>query len=67
MQMTMRYTYAGDSLTDPALIGLQLDPVRRADGRCIVSQKMAAALCVDAQGNKYVVLRRRLRLNKDAS
>lgn len=60
----MRYTYKGDALTDPALIGAQFDPVRRADGKCIVSQKMATALVIDEQGNKYVVLRRKLRLNK---
>lgn len=59
----MRYTYLGDGMTAPELIGMQSDPVRRADGRCIVSQKMATALVIDAQGRKYVVLRRRLRLN----
>lgn len=61
----MRYTYLGDALTRPELIGLQCDPVRRPDGKCIVSVKMAMALVVDAQGNKYVVKRRRLRLNKE--
>lgn len=60
----MRYTYKGDKLTDETLIGLQCDPVRRADGKCIVSQKMATALVVDASGNRYVVLRRKLRLNE---
>lgn len=60
----MRYSYIGDKLTDPALCGMQCDPVRRADGKCIVSVKMATALVVDAQGRKHVVLRRRLRLNK---
>lgn len=58
----MRYVYLGDALTDPALIGMECDPVRRADGRCIVNGKMATALVVDAAGNKYVVKRRRLRL-----
>lgn len=60
----MRYTYLGDKLTAPALIGLQCDPVRRPDGRCIISQKMATALVIDDQGRKHVLLRRRLRLNK---
>lgn len=60
----MRYTYRGGKDTAAALIGLQCDPVRRPDGRCIVSTKMATALVVDGQGQKHVVLRRRLRLNK---
>lgn len=59
----MRYTYIGDKLTDAALYGMQCDPVRRADGKCIVSVKMATALVVDTNGQKHVVLRRRLRLN----
>lgn len=59
----MRYSYKGDALTDPALIGAQFDPCRRADGRCIVSQKMATALVISEDGKKFVVLRRRLRLN----
>jgi len=58
----MRYVYLGDKLTDPALRGLHCDPVRRPDGKCIVSVKMASALVVDAQGCRYVVARRRLRL-----
>lgn len=62
----MRYKYLGDTLTDERLIGMQFDPVKDSRGKCIVSQKMATALVVDAQGTKYVVLRRRLRLNKDA-
>lgn len=60
----MRYTYLGDKLTDPALRNMQCDPVRRPDGKCIVSVKMATALVVDDQGRKFVVLRRKLRLNK---
>ncbi len=60
----MRYTYLGDKLTDPALVGMQCDPVRRADGKCIISVKLASALVVDASGNKHTVLRRRLRLNE---
>lgn len=63
----MRYTYKGDKLTDEKLIGLQCDPVRRADGKCVISVKMATALVQDAQGNRYVVLRRRLRLNEKSA
>jgi hypothetical protein len=59
----MRYTYLGDALTRPELIGLQCDPVRRPDGKCIVSVKMATALVQDTTGQCYVVKRRRLRLN----
>jgi|GEM_PF-1728097 len=60
----MRYTFIGDALTAPRLVGLQCDPVRRRDGRCVVSVKMATALVVDGLGRKYVVPRRRLRLNE---
>ena len=62
----MRYTYLGTKETDPALIDLQCDPVRRPNGRCIVSIKMATALVEDASGQCYVVARRRLRLNKES-
>ncbi len=60
----MRYVYLGDKLADPALRGLSCDPVRRPDGKCIVSVKMASALVVDGQGKRYVVARRRLRLTE---
>jgi hypothetical protein len=59
-----RYTYLGDKLSDQSLKGMQCDPVRRKDGKCIVSMKMATALVVDPNGNKHVVARRRLRVNK---
>jgi len=59
----MRYTYLGDALTAPALVGMQCDPVRRADGRCVLSVPMATALVVDARGRRYVVKRRRSRVN----
>ena len=62
-----RYTYLGDRSTRPDLRGLQCDPVRRADGRCVVSTRMAAALVVDVEGRRHVVARRRLRLNKKPS
>lgn len=60
----MRYTYLGDKLTDPALKGMQCDPVRRPDGKCIVGQKPRNQLVVDANGTRHVVLARRLRLNE---
>jgi hypothetical protein len=60
----MRYTYIGDKLTDESLIGMFCNPVRRADGKCIINIKLATALVEDAEGKRYVVLRRRLRLNK---
>ncbi|QPC81041.1 hypothetical protein G4Y79_15160 [Phototrophicus methaneseepsis] len=59
-----RYTFLGDKLTRDELRGMQCDPVRRADGKCIVSVKMATALVIDAHGVTYVVPRRRLRLNR---
>jgi len=59
----MRYTYLGDKLTNDCLAGLQCDPVRRPDGKCVVSVKMATALVKGEHGKRYVVLRRRLRLN----
>lgn len=60
----MRYSYLGDKLTAPELRGLQCDPVKDSRGKCIISQKLATALVVDANGQKYNVLRRRLRLNQ---
>lgn len=60
----MRYTYLGDKLTCPDLRGMHCDPVRREDGKCVISVKMATALVIDATGERHVVLRRRLRLNK---
>lgn len=61
--MKPRYTYLGDRHTRPDLRGLQCDPVRRRDGKCVVSTKMATAMVEDAAGTRYVVARRRLRLN----
>lgn len=63
----MRYSYLGDKLTDEKLIGAQFDPVRDSRGKCIISRKMATALVQDEYGKRYVVLRRRLRLNKGQS
>lgn len=63
----MRYIYLGDKLTRDDLRGMLCDPVRRADGKCVVSQKMATALVVDADGVRHVVMRRRLRLRDKMS
>lgn len=50
----LRYTYLGDKLTRPDLRGMQYDPVRRADGKCVISAKLATALVVDPDGNRHV-------------
>ena len=55
----MRYVYLGDRLTDRALVGLPCEPVRRADGKCVVGRGKALVLFAD--GTRHVVLRRRLR------
>ena len=60
--MRYRYLYLGDALTRPELKGQPCNPVRRADGRCIVSTRMASALVEFADGQRCVVKRRRLRL-----
>lgn len=59
----MRYTYLGNKWTDNRLIGMQCNPIRRADGKCVVNVGMATALVTDENNKKHVVLRRRLRLN----
>ena len=58
----MRYIYLGTPHTHPDLAGMPCDPVRRPDGCCIVSTKMATALVIDVHGKYHVVARRRLRL-----
>lgn len=64
----MRYVFLGDRLTREDLRGMVCDPVRAAtagaDGKCVVSTRMAVALVIDAAGRKYVVPRRRLRLRR---
>ncbi len=59
-EFDMRYTYLGDRLS--AKSGMQCDAVRRSDGKCIRSRK-AAMLVTDGE-KRYVVLARRLRINK---
>lgn len=63
----MRYTFLGDRLTAPQLRDVQCDPVRREDGKCIVSTRMAAALVELADGTRLVVPRRMLRVNRSES
>ena len=58
----MRYLYLGDLMTDPALVNQPCDPVRREDGKCVVSSRMASALVEFADGSRRVVKRRRLRV-----
>lgn len=60
----MRYVYLGDKWTAPELVGRACDPVRRADGKCILSTRMATALVVFGDGARHVVKRRRLRVTK---
>lgn len=61
---TFRYTYLGDRLTRNGLKGMQCNPVRRADGKCVINTKLATALVEDVTGTRHVVARRRLRVNK---
>lgn len=60
----MRYTFLGDKLTRPELRGMQCDPVRNGQGKCVISVTMASALVVDEAGRMHVVPRRRLRVNR---
>ena len=60
----LRYIYLGDALTRPDLRGMECDPIRRPDGRCIVSTPLASAMVVFATGERAVVMRRRLRLTR---
>ena len=60
----MRYTYLGDKMTRPDLVGVQCDPKRRPDGKCVVSVPMATAMVTLEDGTEHIVLRRRLRVNR---
>lgn len=59
--MASRYIYLGDKFTRDDLVGASCDPVRRADGKCIVGRN-AVQLVRFETGEEHVVLRRRLRL-----
>lgn len=68
-----RYTYLGTrtertfaDLGFPGAVdrsGQHCDPVRRPDGKCVVSTAFSSALVVFADGTRAVVSRRLLRLN----
>jgi hypothetical protein len=58
----LRYIYLGDRLTAPELRGQRCDPMRRPDGKCIISVRMATALVRFEDGSIRCVLRRRLRV-----
>ncbi len=61
-----RYLYLGDRWTREECRGRRCNPVRRADGRCIVSARRASALVEFDDGVRHVVARRRLRLAEKA-
>lgn len=65
--MSPRYIFLGDRMTDPALVNQPCDPVRRADGKCIIGRRMAVALVRFADGVARVVPRRRLRVQRATS
>lgn len=58
----MRYTYLGDRLTRRDFVSAQCEPIRRGDGRCIVGR--SKQLVRFENGERHVVLRRRLRVNR---
>ena len=57
-----RYIYLGDRMTRADLKGKWCDPVRREDGKCIVSNRMATQMVKFYDGELSIVARRRLRL-----
>jgi len=60
--MTARYVYLGDRWTAPRFVGAPCDPVRRPDGKCVLSVRTATALVEFPGGERAVVKRRRLRI-----
>ena len=58
--MPRRYTYLGDRMTDPALVGRRCTAVLRADDKCILGRS-AMLVLFDGEGAPRVVQRRRLR------
>jgi hypothetical protein len=64
--MTPRYTYRNRLyIAHGAPHGLRCDPVRREDGRCIVGPGRAQVVFED--GEECIVIRRALRLARDAT
>ena len=56
----MRYTYLGSRDTDPALKGMQCDPVRRPDGKCIIAglrPAVAAGTVIEHNGVRIVIVK----------
>ena len=62
MSARFHYRYLGDRWTREECRDRLCNPVRREDGRCIVSVQRASALVVFDDGTCHVVARRRLRL-----
>lgn len=59
----MRYVYLGDLVTDDALRNRPCEPVRRADGKCIVGRRLSSQLVrFEGETEPRVVMRRRLRV-----
>lgn len=56
-----RYTYRGDRMTDPALVGKACAAVLRADGKCICGKLSTMLVLFDGEERPRVVLRRQLR------
>jgi len=55
----MRYTYLGDKMS--VLRGMQCDPIRREDGKCIRS-RMGTMLVTNGI-DKHIIIARLLRIN----
>jgi hypothetical protein len=55
-----RYTYLGDRMTDPTLVGRRCTAVLRADDKCILGRS-AMLVLFDGEADPRVVQRRRLR------
>jgi len=55
-----RYTYLGDRMTDPTLVGQRCSAVLRADDKCILGRS-AMLVLFDGEHMPRVVQRRRLR------
>lgn len=58
--MSRRYTYLGDRMTDPILVGQRCSAVLRADDKCILGRS-AMLVLFDGEDAPRVVQRRRLR------
>jgi len=56
----MTYTYRGDRLTDPVLVGASCSAVRRVDGKCVTGRS-AMLVLFEGESSPRVVLRRQLR------